>query len=195
MYIKLFQAELGRFNLLSNEESFTFTLALVNEFKSRQPIEVDGIKAILHFSGTPQEAEWFENPLENLNEVYKRCFNYSNKVWSTTNYKAQCLLFLKLYKENYELIDNNHVAIHKEKTAKKILELQKEMEWNTIIPDISDDIDWEFKLKIKEKEKKIEYWKNELAQYVNPFEKFTNTTKTIERIQAEIDELKSYLTK
>jgi hypothetical protein len=153
---------IGCYNLLNpSQKTFEFSIGLC-EGDENKIVTVDGIKAKLVYSGEPEDKIYFENPFDNLEDIFRMCWEYANSVWSTVNYKEQCLLFAKLYQENYENIDNELVKIHKENVQKQIDELKKQLEWNTIIPDlgyiinklIKEEID-KIKKSISIKEKKL----------------------------------------
>lgn len=147
----------------------------------RNPIEIDGIKAILHYSGEPEEIDLFQDAYNGLEDVFKKCFKYADKVWSSTNYKAQCLLFLKLFQENYEQIDSCLVQKHKENTQKKIDKLTKELSWGTIVPDLSYAANSCIQNKIEAINKFIIYNEKELSQLKEDSNKYREVKAKIDK--------------
>lgn len=180
MEIKITQCSTGRFNLLSNEESLSFYMGIYHDGK----IVTDGEKkAQLHYSGEVDDVDFFSRALENLEGVFEKCFEYGNRIMSSTDYRGNCLFFAKVYSENYEAIDGALVAAHKEKTQKQIEKLQREMEWNTVVPDISDTINYVI-------DKEIKTYKRWLDSSVKDLEQTKEGTNNYETISKNIDSYK-----
>lgn len=185
MKIKVTQCQVGRFNLMSNEKSLSFYMAI--QTMDGKTYEEDGIKAVLHYSGDENELHDFEDAINNLEYVWEKCYRDSDKVISSTPYRDQCLLFLRTYKANYELIDLNMLSDHCARIEKEIAKLQKELAWNTIIPEI--DVTHVFANEIKEHERTIAYWEKELLSIKEGTEKYETTCKTIEKYRSKIKQL------
>uniref|UniRef100_A0A6M3IX35 Uncharacterized protein n=1 Tax=viral metagenome TaxID=1070528 RepID=A0A6M3IX35_9ZZZZ len=103
--IKLLNNDIGQYNLLSSEESLIFSVCLQSE---GEIIEENGNKAILYFSDKPEKKTDFDYlwKVKDIGEIFRECINYSQKVWSSTNYKKQCLLFAKIFNANHkEILD------------------------------------------------------------------------------------------
>lgn len=191
MELKVFNNQVGSFNLLSpSQKTFEFSMALVDDNKNI--IEVDGIKAMINYSGDPEDKYMFKQPIENLSYVFTECFKYADRIWSTVDYKKRCLLFAKLYMENYEVMDNEAVIIHKKETQKKIIELQKELEWNTVLPDLTESINSAIDDKIIKIKKSIAFKEKELSEFKQDSESYAKAKKCLDDYNAEIEKYKKY---
>lgn len=160
MEIKIIQHQVGQFNFLGNEKSLSFSMAIIKEGKV---IEENGVKAMIHYSGEPDEYDDFDNAIENLSDVFEKCYGYSSKVVSSTNYAANCRLFVRIYTENYETLDNNFVAKKKERIEKQIAKLQSELSQNTILPELYEIANYLTQQEIK----KYEGWLASEADKMN----------------------------
>ncbi|RYD86165.1 MAG: hypothetical protein EOP50_22875 [Sphingobacteriales bacterium] len=98
MEIRVTQCQVGRFNLLSSEKTLEFSCGLYTDGKL---IEEDGVKAILKYSGEPDMIDYFTS-LDNLDAIFSHCFEFGSRISSSTDYVSQCLLFARLFRENYE---------------------------------------------------------------------------------------------
>lgn len=191
MQVKVFNNQIGCFNLLNqSRKSFEFSMGLIDD--AGKTIEVDGIKAIIRFSGEPDEEYYFTNPLGNLGEVFTKCFEYGDNVYSSTDYKSQCLLFAKLYQENLELLDSEAVIKHKEQTQKKIDDLQRELSWNTILPDLTYDVNSAIDTKISKVKKSIFFKEKELSELKEDSESYQKAKKYLDGYNAEIEKYKQF---
>lgn len=132
MEIRLMQREVGRFNLLGNERTLSFSMGIYDDGKIA---EIDGVKAILYYSGEPEDISQFEEVFDDLNEIFEKCYLYGSKVWSSTDYRAQCLAFSTLYNKHYLELDKKLVDKRKADIQRKIDELTKQLQYNTAIPD------------------------------------------------------------
>lgn len=191
MELRVFNNHVGSFNLLiPSQKTFEFSMALVDD--KRNIIEVDGVKAMISYSGDPEDEYMFEQPTENLHDVFTKCFEYADRVWSTRDYKGQCLLFAKLYMENYEAMDNEAVAKHKEETQKRIDKLQKELEWNTVLPDLTESINSAIDTKIAKVKKSVSFKEKELSELKEDSESYAKAKKYLDDYNAEIEKYKQY---
>lgn len=191
MNLRVIQNEVGKFNWLNqSEKSLSFSMGLYEEGKL---IEENGIKARIYYSGEPDDKSFFDDPFDNLEDVFQKCFDYSDRVISSTDYRAECLLFSKLYCSNYEQIDAQLVADKKERIEKKIAELQKELTYNTAIPDLSDISNYVINKKVQTLEKWLAIDQKEQDQVKEGTEKYSDLQKKIDRRKKEIGTLKSHL--
>src|SRR3954470_10753140 len=108
--LKVTQCQVGRFHFGSSEKTLSFYMGVYCDGKL---VEEDANKAQLHFSGDEDELSFFEDAIENIEEVFNKCMAYSSKVWSTSNYRANCLLFAKSYLQNLYELDSTMVAAEK----------------------------------------------------------------------------------
>lgn len=155
MKIRVTQCSVGTYNILSNEESLSFYMSMYDD--ENKVIEQDGVKAQLHYSGDPDDIYRFEDAMNNIEEVFRYCLEYSKRVWSSIDYESQCLLFYKLYQENFELLEKNTKEARDARIKKQIEELQRQL-----THDCLNDLSWEFKR-----------WKNNQIEQIN---------KSIERL-------------
>ena len=191
MQIRVFNNQIGCFNLMNpSQKSFEFSMALLDD--TGKTIEVDGVKAIIKYSGEPDDKDYFEDPMNDLGTVFMKCFEYGDRIWSSTDYKAQCLLFAKLYQENLGTMDAEVVRKHKEKTQKKIDELQKELNWNTILPDLTEDINSAIDAKIAKVKKSVAFKEKELSELKEDSESYAKAKKYLDDYNAEIEKYKQF---
>lgn len=191
MQIRVFNNHIGSFNLLNpSQKTFEFSIALLDD--AGKTIEIDGVKAMISFSGEPDDKDYFEDPMNDLGSVFTRCFEYADRVWSSRDYKSQCLLFAKLYQENLETMDAEAVKKHKEKTQKRIDELQKELNRNTILPDLTEDINSAIDAKIAKVKKSVAFKEKELSELKEDSESYTKAKKYLDDYNAEIEKYKQF---
>jgi hypothetical protein len=188
--LRVTQNSVGNFNWANqNEKSFVFQMGI---FKDGQLIEENGIKALIRFSGDPDEAYTFEDPFDNLTEVFELCCKESGKWISSTDYLSQCLLFAKVYSENYEELNATLLQKHKERTEKKIAELQKSLAKSEIIP---EDIWYMANSYIETEVSKYEKWilsnQKDLEQLKEDSPKHKELMERIEGYKSKIESLRS----
>lgn len=192
MKLIVFNNNVGVYNILNpSQKSFEFSIGLCED-DTRTPIEVNGIKAKLVFSGEDKDMDDFFDPIENLGAIFTKCFEYANRVFSTINYKEQCLLFAKLYQENFDAMDAVMLKEHKIKTQRTIEALQKELNWNTILPELtSDDVIIAIqkrinaiKIMVNLREKKLSELKEDSESYAQQKEYLKSNLDEIERLQS-----------
>lgn len=126
MKITLIQNAIGRFNLFGTEESLVFILGISDE--NGKVIEENGIRARLYYSGEPDnryELEGLWGDMD-IGGIFKKCFEYANRVISSCNYQSECLLFAKLYSENHSEIERNFLEDRNEKIKKQIAQLESD---------------------------------------------------------------------
>jgi len=182
MEVKVLQNWKGRYNLLSKEETLSFTMAIIGEDK--KPIEVNGVKAILYLN---EDREPFDSPLDEVENIFEECFDYSNRVWSTVNYTAQCLLFAKIYQENFDLLRQNRIEKQKVEIANEIQRLEQRLKNLYGFDDISWKANNKINSKIKTFQGLIETNQKELEQIKDGTEKFDAISKRISEYQSQID--------
>lgn len=188
--LKVTQCQVGQFNLLSNENSLSFYMGIIKDGKI---IEEDGVRAQLCFSGDPDEYDTFEDAFGNLDYVFEKCWKYANNIISSANYKKQCLLFAKVYRENYEEINNSLLKEHKEKTERKIKELQHELEWNMIVPEEIYSFNSIIKKEIKKHQDWIESNNKKMLDLKEESESYRKLQKQNESYLKDIEEYSKLL--
>ena len=135
MELKVTQNQVGRFNILSNEKTLSFYMVINDNGKT---VEKDGLKARLHYSGEPEEEEDFKDAINNLDHVFPKCFEYSQRVWGSTDYRGECLLFLKTYIENYETLNDTYVKEKRKAIEDEIERLQKKLKYLSGLQEATD---------------------------------------------------------
>lgn len=185
MKLKVIQCNVGQYNLLSNEKKLSFSMAILDD--DNKVIEDNSIKAIIYYYGDPDEYDDFRSAysFDNLGEIFEKCYKYSDNVWGSTDYKSQCLLFAKLYQENYKEINDYHLKEFKEKTEKQIKQLQEDLKKNWLI----DEISWYVNNNIEKDIKKYKDWINIHEKKLNDFKEET------EGYIKELNQINLYKTK
>lgn len=190
MEIRVVQNQTGKFNLLGNETTFNFYMGI---YKDGKCVEVDGIKALLHYEGESDDQWYFENPIDTLQDVAGRCLAYCFKIISTRNHKEECLTFLKVYHENFDEIDTNLTNKRKAEIAKKIASLQREL---AAVSFLSNDLHYTQNSAIDKEIKTLSKWRDDEKIKLNDFKEGTDSyVKSSDKIsgyQKRIDRLESF---
>ena len=193
MELRVLTNNVGCYNLLNpSQKTFEFSLAIVEDGEY-QAIEIDGVRAVLQFSGEPEDKSDFDDPIDNLGSVFTKCFEFADKVWSTRDYRSQCLLFAKLYQENLDSMDAAMLAKHKEKTQNKIDQLQKELGWDAILYDLTYEINSAIQAKISKIKKSVAFKEKELSELKEDSESYGKSKKTLDGYLEEIKKLESQI--
>lgn len=190
MKIKISQCSIGKYNLLSNEESLSFYMSIYDN--DNKVIEENGIKAQLHYSGEPDELYIFEDALNNIEEVFTKCLEYSKKVWSSTDYKAQCLLFYKIYQSNFETLEANMKAQRDENIKKEIERLQKQLNYG-VLEDLEYSMQKFVNKQIEFINKSIEYLTKQNSELKEDSETYIKNKERIIKYQKEIEDYQKIL--
>lgn len=190
MKIRITQCNVGKYNLLSSEESLSFYMSIYTE--DNKLYEENGVKAILHYSGEPDELYIFENALDNLGEVFQKCFEYSNKVWSSTDYKSQCLLFAKVYHENFEILESNMKIQRDKNILEEIERLQKKLSYG-VLNDISYEVENSINKQITSNQKMIDYYLQKNSELKEGTETYNKNLEYIAKYEKSNEQLKQNL--
>lgn len=166
MKIKIRQNWRSKYNLLSDDESLSFIMDIVDD--KNNTITVDGIKARLQLNS---DIESYESPEDQICEIYNDCWKYATSVWSSTNYKAQCLLFAKLFNENYKELCETRILEQTEWISKEIERLQNKAKNLYGYDDISYEVSFGCNKEIEMYSKWIENNNKELEQLKENSEK------------------------
>ena len=158
--LKVIQSDTGRFNLLSDESQFVFSVGI---FENGELVEKDDVKAILYYSGESQDSDDFQEPFENMDSIFTRCFDYGNRVISSTDYKEQCLLFFKEYKENFKEINEEYKREKREKLRKEKERIEFILAEDRSLYNVSDDMEE----RIFKDVEKYERWMKETENDMN----------------------------
>jgi len=188
--IRITQCNVGRYNLFSSEESLSFYMSVYTE--DNKVYEENGIKAQLHYSGEPDELYIFEEALDNLGEVFQKCFNYSTKVWSSIDYKAQCLLFAKTYHEYFDVLEFNMKLERDKNILEEIERLQKQLSYG-MLNDISYEVEQSINKLIKSKQDSINYLVKQNSELKEDSDSYIKNQERINKYNLEIEDLKTNL--
>lgn len=183
--IKIRQNYRGKYNLCSNEETLSFIMDICED---NQTIELDGVKARLQLNS---DLEPFDSPEDNICNIFDECWEYANSVWSSTNYKAQCLTFAKVFQENYKEFCENRIHFQKEWISKEIERLHNKVKSLYGFDDISYEVGKACNSKINLYQKWIDANNKELESIKEGSEKYLELTKKIQDYQKEIDYYKN----
>jgi hypothetical protein len=193
--LKVIQNTTGKFNLFGGEENLSFILVIQEDGNT---ITNGELRAELRFSGDAEKKNDFDYYLENMDigELFKECYEYGSRVISNTDYKAQCLLFAKIYKENFEEIQSNWLKSKDERLEREIAQLQSEV---GVLPKYFD-LDYfndNFKNKIEDEKEMYVRWltseKEQRNQYIDRSEAALKSDKRISEYQSKVDELSELL--
>ena len=187
--IRVLQCSIGQYNLLSNEKSLSFVMGIYT--KNNGVYTEDGVKALLSYSGEPDELEDFQQAEGNLYEVFNKCIKYANRVTSTTDYLSQTLLFYKIYKSHFDILEQNTKAARDKKLLKEIEYLTNQMNLS-VLSDV-DDLTCRIEQCIIKEKDSLDYWSKKQLDYVEGSDSYESTQVTINQYQTKIDKLQSYL--
>lgn len=185
------QCSTGRYNMLSNEESLSVYVVLKDE--EGNVAEVDGVKAVLYYSGEASEEDEFRSAFpENLDFIFSKAFSYGSRVISSTDYRKQCLVFMKLYTENFETIAKQYEAEKKESIEREIASLERELE-SIHLPNCSA----EFQEPLDEEATRYERWASEeekaAADIKEGTELWNKAQEKITRYRDKAKKLREYI--
>lgn len=190
MELRVTQNSIGRYNLCSTEKSLAFSMAIFDEGKI---YEENGVKARIEFRGSEDEAGDFDNPFDNLDYVFEKCFEHANHIISSTDYKAQTMLFARTYQKHYDELNENLIKENRERIEKKIASLKKELEKKFAIYDLTETVNGCLNKEIQGYEKYLKNDMKELEQTVPGTGKYTKTKEWIDKWQKYIDYYKNQL--
>lgn len=187
--LRITQLSTGKYNLLSSEETLSFYAVIEEDGKT---IEKDGNKAIIQYSGDKEELDEFENAVEDMDFtfLFSKCFSYSKRVWGSTDYKGNALLFASEYIKNFEELSENYANKEKEKLQQQIKRLQEKLDNSNDLYDNREDIKNEIQKDIDRYKKWIEQNEKEMAEFKEGSEKITELKKKNEQYSLEIEKLK-----
>lgn len=179
MELRVTQCEVGRFNLLSNEESFTFRMVLVDENK---PL------AKITYNGEPKEIDDFKDAFSNMPYIFNKCFGNAMN-------KSDCLKFAELYNANYDQINSEMLAKRKIEITKEIAILQRELENDTIIEPIYRQVNQNVNSRIEIIKRWVNNDESELSDLKEGTERYNKLLSKTLSYNTEIAQLESLITK
>ena len=183
--VKVIQNWRGRYNLLGNEETLSFSMGI---FEDNKLIEVDEVKAALYLN---EDIDPFDDPLDNVREIYQKCYEYANRICGSTNYKAQCLLFAKLFKENFEELCNNRIEKQKKEISEQIERLQNRLNNLYGFDDISYEVNKSLQQEIDRYKRWIHFNEKDLESLKEDSDKYRHVVENITKYQSHINKLEN----
>ena len=186
MKLKVIQSQVGRFDLGDNTESYVFKSGIVDD--EGNVVTKDGTKALLVYRGEPNEKYDFEDSMDELDWVFEKCWEYANGfIYSSDNYKEQCIAFWEVYMDNHDQIDYNYASDRKANIQKQIERLQDELKKIEALP----ELDWAGYHAFHKEQTRNErfYIKSEevLKQLVKDSEMYKDEKKILEYYQELVD--------
>lgn len=188
MKIQITQNDYGNYNFSGNEKSTVFSMVIKDE---NGIVKVNNIPCRLQYSSDEDETTDFDDAIGNLEWTFEKCFEYSKKIWSSTDYEAQLLAFIKVYKENFEGIKENYLTSEKKRITDKIESLQKEL---AHISFEETDFSYPITKRLQQIEKRINSAQIDMAQYVDGSEKKLNCEEQIKRLNQERQKYQEIIT-
>jgi hypothetical protein len=185
------QSQVGCFNWANgNEKTFEFSLGLFDD--DGKIIKQNGIAAQLRFSGSPDAESDFADPIECLGDVFTRCTSYGDSVWSSVPYKAQCLLFGRLYIEHYEAINATMLDAKRKRLTAEIERLRAELGNEVAVPELHWEMCGAVDTEVKSLERRIGVYSRDLDNLKEGTEAFEKCSNTLTGLTARLEEVKSY---
>jgi len=188
--IRITQCSVGKYNLCSSEQNLSFYMSICTE--DNKVYEENNVKAQLHYYGDPDELYIFEDALNNLGEVFNKCFDYSNKIWNSTDYKLQCLLFVKIYHECFEILEANMKLERNKKILEEIERLNKKLSY-ALLDDISYEVESAIKKQIDSNQKMINYYLQKNSELKEETETYKKNLEQISKYEKANEKLKQNL--
>jgi hypothetical protein len=176
--VKIIHNRIGKFNLIGNEENLLFKMAIIDE--NDKIMTKNDVKAVLTYRGEPEEQDEFEDALDNIADVWEKCWEYAKDVISTTDYKAQCLTFAQVYQENLTELSENRIKIQTEEINKEIERLKNRL---SLLYGF-EDIAWEVNDVLQQEIDRYTKWRDEASEQMEQCKKGTDL---YEKHQAEKD--------
>ena len=125
MKLKVIQNHSGNYNLLRpNETTWCFKMGIFDDANNLIQNE-QGHKAIIEYNAE-EEHNIFHEPFTDISEVFDICFEDCNKYLGSSKIN-NCILFKKLYDENFEELDDNYMKQYKIDTEKEIERLESKI--------------------------------------------------------------------
>jgi hypothetical protein len=188
MKLRVTQCSVGKYYLGSNEESLSFYMSIYDD--NNELIKENGLKAQIHYSGDPDDLYIFEDALSNIENVFTYCLEYSKKVISSVDYESQCLLFYKIYQQNFETINTN-MRIERDKRIKEQIEsLQKELECKDVIHDLQSSFENYIYSEIKRLNQRIDYYNEKNSELKEDSPTYQSNKKFISNFENTIEKYK-----
>lgn len=186
--IKVRQCSVGKYNLLSNEQSLAFSMGL---FEDGKLIEDGDNKALLHYSGDADELEDFKYySEEDIGWIFEKCFKYANSVRSTTDYEGNAMLFYREYSKDFETMAEDMEKAEKEKIKKQIEKLSKKLDSDLKPYDFRDDMADVIQKKIDKYNKWIASEVEKQSQFKKNTEGYRECSERIAKYKEKMDTLK-----
>ena len=193
--LKLIQSSVGKYNLLSSDKSFSFSMGLYEDGKI---IDIGGTKAIIYYSGDPEDEEEFTDCFSQIDSIFEKCYKYSQNVISSTDYEKQCLLFSTIYMKRYDEINANvkekelKIAETKLKNIQnRLVELKNENYEE--IPDISYAIKKVIRHEIEKYKHFIKSEEITISQLKEDTKMHAKSSERLRRYDAKIKELQELM--
>ncbi len=169
---KVITNNVGKYNLLSNEEQLMFILAIQEDGKT---IKEGELPAQIRYYGSPDEQELFVDPFNNLEDVISLCLKNSKGWISSTDYYGQYLLFVRLYKENYNELVQTYIEDRNKLISQEIERLNEKLNCGA---DFYFDAPDGFLInQLKEDKKMISFYDKKLADLLPESETYNKELK------------------
>lgn len=187
--IRIIQCSIGQYNLCSNEKSLSFVMGIYT--KDSGCYSENNVKALLSYSGEADELDLFEDAWNNLPDVFAKCIKYANRVISSTDYMAQCLLFYKIYNSHYDILEQNTKEFRDKQLLREIQALQDQI--NSDMFTKPEYMSFGIDRLIKEYTNTLNYWKNKQLELKEDSQSFIDINNTITRYEQKINNLLAVL--
>ena len=190
MKIRITQCSVGRYNLLSNEKSFSFYCGIYDD--NNNMVTIDDVNASLHYSSEEEESDMFKD-LENIGYIFERAYAYSKSIISTRNYEAEARAFAKVYLQNYAEINTNNTEARNKRILREIESLNAQMKYPAI-PDITYEIKNTMNSAIKSDQKMVDHYSDELSQVIEGSERYQKISGYLSDYSSKLENKKELIT-
>ena len=190
--VELRQCEVGKFNMLSDNESLTVIVILKDE--EGKIVEENGERAYLYYSGYPSEQQEFEDSFpNNLDFIFEKAFSYARRVISSTNYEKRCLVFMKLYRDNFVSISEEYAERKRKEIETRIEHLKQELLSLDKISNCSSEMLSPIENRVSTYERWIKEEEATLVDLVENSDSWKKSHAKINGYKEKIQEIKKYL--
>lgn len=183
--LRVSQCSTGKYNMLGNEETLSFYMIIEED---GNVIKEGENRASIHYSGDAEELCDFERAVEDndMAFLFDKCFSYSNHVWGTTDYEGNCLLFARIYAQNFDELSENKANKEREQIKQEIERLQKRLTYELGLDDYRDAVKERLEKEVAKYEKWIADDEKEISQYKEGADKISKLQERIKKYQDKI---------
>jgi len=183
-----FYEDYGSFNWADpSEESTYWTVKIIKE--DGKVMEINEIPCELYHSEEGDHRGEVDID-DGLSELADMSLRYSDKIWSSKNYRQQTINFIKVFNENKEEISKNYEEGRKKNLREEIEQKTRQLEQTNLYPE-SIDINYYIDSKVERIKGYIESRCEKLNDYKETSDTYKKESEIIDKERNEIKELQA----